>query len=250
MLGRLQTRGIGCQWLTAAWAALGQTLQAHGELTRPEMARMLNLLGENNLPQADHPLAGVWSAGLALLPERDPADQALPAPEAARVTLAEFIKAEHDRLLQRSQGLWAEVDGPELNNARNAVLFDTSDDADKMARYERANAAEVHKCLNTLAKKRREEGRAADSENRAKSAANRVAQAVSSSNGNGHEPFVMPQPLAGRLAENVALQPAEAGSENRPTAADVDVATPYASTHSGNAPGGVADSPAVVPTVT
>jgi hypothetical protein len=84
-------------------------------------------------------------------------------------------------------------------------------------------AAEVHKCLNLLSKTRREEGRAVRSENRASSSANRVAQAVSSSNGNGHEPCVMPQALSKRVnrmiaadSEVAAAQPTEARSEKGP----------------------------------
>src|SRR5207302_8411555 len=122
-------------------------------------------------------------------------------------------KAEYDRLEQRSKRLWVEVDGEDLNTARSHVLFDPSDDAAKMARYEKSNAAEVHKCLNQLARKRRDEGR---SENRAKRSVNGVSQAVSSTNGHGHghEPFAIPQPLADRLAADLSAPAAAVASEN------------------------------------
>jgi len=120
---------------------------------------------------------------------------------------------------------------------RKSVLFDSSDEAQRMASYEKANAAEVHKCLNLLFKKRREEGHTARSENKASGVVNRVAQAVSGSNGNGHEPFVMPRPLSERVAASpeLASQPVAARPENRPVPTGPDVSTPEASACSAEA---------------
>jgi hypothetical protein len=222
----LMNRAAGCEWLVNAWADLGEALATHGHLDRQELSHMLRLLGETNTPPSGSPLASIWAAAQSLLPDRDATPDAATNAQAARLALNNFMKAEFDRLQERAQQLSAEADGDELSRARNLVLFDDSDDAQKMARYEKANSAEVHRFLNLLFKKRREEGRAALSENRATGHVNRVAQAVSGSNGNGHEAFVMPQALSERLAADVAVQPAEAGSENRPTPTGPDVLTP------------------------
>jgi hypothetical protein len=240
----LMKRAAGCEWLVNAWVDLGEALRAHGHLNRQELSRMLRLLGELHPPQAGTPLAAIWAAAQSLLPDRDAAQIAATNLQAARATLNNFMKAEFERLRERTRQLASEGDGDELNRAHDAVLFDASDDAQKMARYEKANSAEVHKCLNLLFKKRREEARWALSQDDCTGQANRVAQAISASNGHGHEPFVMPQSLSERMGEAVGGQPVEPAVEPAPqfetTVTVADVLTPEAFSSSDDSPGAAA----------
>ncbi|HEV3163628.1 MAG TPA: hypothetical protein VGZ22_06280, partial [Isosphaeraceae bacterium] len=166
-----------------------------------------------------------------------------------------LIQSERDHLSQRAQVLWTDVDGPERQNAEERALFDPSETAEKMARYEKSNSSEVHRFLNMLSHKRKEEGNRAERrvasserrrtfrkklakeviallkdrrsrrENEAKVSANRLATVPSNGNGNGKpdasaaEPFVMPKPLAERMTDSVVGNGAEmAPSTSQPPA--------------------------------
>jgi hypothetical protein len=167
----------------------------------------------------------------------------LPSPESARTTLTSSIKAERDRLEQRSKVLWAGEDGVALSRVRDQVLFDASKAAEKLGRYEKSNSSEVHRFLNLFYSKRKEdrnraERRAATSERRhtfrkklaneviallkerrsrrqngTQGATNRLAKVLSNGNGNpagsAAEPFVMPKALSERMADSVVSHGAD-----------------------------------------
>jgi hypothetical protein len=276
-LSILLGRAIGCEWLIAAWDEIGQTLQTRGFLSEQDLNRALRLLGQSSPPQATAagPLVPIWAAGLVLqsrldldevdrfrgrstakLPPRERQAECrkdLPALEEARTTWTNLIQSERDHLSQRAQVLWTDVDGPERQNAEERALFDPSETAEKMARYEKSNSSEVHRFLNTLSHKRKEESyraerRAASSERRrtfrkkvakeviallksrrsrreeeTNGAASRLATVLSNGNGkpdeSAAEPFVMPKPLSERMAESVVGNGAEmAPSTSQPPA--------------------------------
>jgi len=63
------------------------------------------------------------------------------------------VADEIDRLRPLMDKLWAETDGAATEARGRPGAVRRHDDGERMLRYEKANSAEVHRCLNLLFKK-------------------------------------------------------------------------------------------------
>jgi hypothetical protein len=176
----LQLVSVGCDWLITRWETLARSLSDQKCWTQPETAHALNLLGQGG----DGPFAsGTPAASLrfhafAARPERDsdtvdafwgistahldPEARAkaiaasVPDPETARGALAALIAAQVARLELVRDELWRDQDLPEITRATQSAAITCHDETVLMLRYESAHSMDLHRCLNQLAKLRKE----------------------------------------------------------------------------------------------
>jgi hypothetical protein len=185
---KLLTSALGIDWLIARWEELASDLEDEmGYWSQEERERAVRLLGLSlRDTAADDPrFRPLWVNALATDHEVTPeeldwtfqadtshlagaeriaeARKPLPDEPTAKRNLLAIVRKEQEALRARRAELWETVDRPALEAAcRRARTFDPSPEATLASRYERSNASELARCLNLLARLKREARQAVD----------------------------------------------------------------------------------------
>jgi hypothetical protein len=181
-LARLLGSALGLDWLIARWDELARDLDDEkGYWSRAERERAVLLLGlALRETDAHNPrLRPLWVNALATDRDASPAEldwtfrrdtshlegeariaearKPLPDEETGRRDLLAIVRREQEGLRTLRAEVWESVDRPALEAAcRRARTFDPSPEATLASRYERSNASELARCLNLLARLKRE----------------------------------------------------------------------------------------------
>jgi hypothetical protein len=129
---RLRGFAAGCRWLLARLDALAAQLEESGPVD-----------------------GALWGDGLLLVGEsvawlREFADD----PEARRTVLV-ALGFEREKLATARDRLEAEVEGPARQHARTLALFDPSDEAMRLAKYESIHESTLHRSLKAVERRAR-----------------------------------------------------------------------------------------------
>jgi hypothetical protein len=164
---------MGCDWLSAGWSALADSLQAEGGLTATQSAQLMRLLGKrpkgaypaddlvidlrkhalaallegqdtiSDDPDAKPPHPSDFGADPDLLGESPPIDE-------ARIWLMGLIQAQRAELKELRDAVWQKTDGPDLVDAQDRILVDTGAKGVRLMRYENSAQTTFHRCLSQL----------------------------------------------------------------------------------------------------
>jgi hypothetical protein len=186
-LVRLLGSALGIDWLIARWEELAEDLEDEaGYWSRAERERAVLLLGLKlrDTDAHDPRFRPLWVNALAT--DRDvpaaeldwtfktdtshlegderiaEARKPLPDEDTGRRNLLAIVRKEQEGLRALRAQVWESVDRPALEAAcERARTFDPSPEATLASRYERSNASELARCLNLLARLKREAAREA-----------------------------------------------------------------------------------------
>jgi hypothetical protein len=128
---RLRGFAAGCRWLIERLDALAAQLEGHGPVD-----------------------GALWSDGLLIVGEtvawlRDLADDS-----EARGTVLIALGFEREKLAAERDRLEAEVEGPARQHVRTLALFDPSDEAARLAKYESTHESTLHRSLKAVGRRR------------------------------------------------------------------------------------------------
>ncbi|HWE38615.1 MAG TPA: hypothetical protein VG406_18745 [Isosphaeraceae bacterium] len=124
---RLRGTAVGCRWLVDRLDALAARLAGPGTLDDPFWADCHHILGASS----------TWPRDIIDDPE-------------ARQSLVDAIAAERTALAAERDRLEVEVEAPARQHARTLALFDPSDEAMRLAKYESLHESTLHRSLKAV----------------------------------------------------------------------------------------------------
>ncbi len=162
---RLEATALGCQWLLEQWTRLGRRLERGHDWRTNELIVALHLRGQRPLgadllewggllepAAADGEPEVVAQARRALLLQLD---EGVPRdPAGLRAALGRLVREETERL-QRRKAAHERREAADRAELADRLAVDTTEDGERMRRYQLDFDRKLHRALNTLLKLRR-----------------------------------------------------------------------------------------------